>query len=408
MKKKIILGSASPRRRELLEQIGVEFEVRVSSRKEVYRSLDPASIVKELALAKAENVAEELGAADTQEKDLIVIGADTVVVLDGEILGKPKDEADAERMLKALQGRAHDVYTGAAFLTYGRNGEKEVCSYAVGTKVYVNPMTEKEIRAYIATGEPSDKAGAYGIQGRFAAYIEKIEGDYYNVVGLPVWRGGVRGRRACLEEASAQEETEKQFPDEQEKEGSEDSGGNIQQDSRLIADHKRQAVEYDLLHLIVRIDIEHVYFPKAVEGKVEHFRCRTADEIQPCAACEGAQGIFVSKEIKINHAAEYSKQNQKNMPHIGMYGERGIRIMQPAGVREYGDPAQECVAHQKCQQGAADFRPAEPGIDKQDVHGYAAELKRKVPPVIGPASQRKGERILLPDLAGQHQKTAQE
>ena len=188
MKKKIILGSASPRRRELLEQIGVECEGRVSSRKEVYRSLDPASIVKELALAKAENVAEELGAADTQEKDLIVIGADTVVVLDGEILGKPKDEADAERMLKALQGRAHDVYTGAAFLTYGRNGEKEVCSYAVGTKVYVNPMTEKEIRAYIATGEPSDKAGAYGIQGRFAAYIEKIEGDYYNVVGLPVSR----------------------------------------------------------------------------------------------------------------------------------------------------------------------------------------------------------------------------
>ena len=151
MKKKIILGSASPRRRELLEQIGVEFEVRVSSRKEVYRSLDPASIVKELALAKAENVAEELGAADTQEKDLIVIGADTVVVLDGEILGKPKDEADAERMLKALQGRAHDVYTGAAFLTYGRNGEKEVCSYAVGTKVYVNPMTEKEIRAALPT-----------------------------------------------------------------------------------------------------------------------------------------------------------------------------------------------------------------------------------------------------------------
>lgn len=188
MKKRIILGSASPRRRELLEQIGVEFEVKVSGKEEVHYSLDPAAIVKELALMKAENVAEELGAADTQEKDLIVIGADTVVVLDGEILGKPKDEADAERMLKALQGRSHDVYTGAAFLTYGRNGDKEVCSYAVGTRVFVNPMTENEIRAYIATGEPMDKAGAYGIQGRFAAYIEKIEGDYYNVVGLPVSR----------------------------------------------------------------------------------------------------------------------------------------------------------------------------------------------------------------------------
>lgn len=188
MKKRIILGSASPRRRELLEQIGVEFEVKVSGKEEVHYSLDPAAIVKELALMKAENVAEELGAADTQEKDLIVIGADTVVVLDGEILGKPKDEADAERMLKALQGRSHDVYTGVAFLTYGRNGDKEVCSYAVGTRVFVNPMTENEIRAYIATGEPMDKAGAYGIQGRFAAYIEKIEGDYYNVVGLPVSR----------------------------------------------------------------------------------------------------------------------------------------------------------------------------------------------------------------------------
>ncbi len=188
MKKRIILGSASPRRRELLEQIGVEFEVKVSGKEEVHYSLDPAAIVKELALMKAENVAEELGAADTQEKDIIVIGADTVVVLDGEILGKPKDEADAERMLKALQGRSHDVYTGAAFLTYGRNGDKEVCSYAVGTRVFVNPMTENEIRAYIATGEPMDKAGAYGIQGRFAAYIEKIEGDYYNVVGLPVSR----------------------------------------------------------------------------------------------------------------------------------------------------------------------------------------------------------------------------
>ena len=188
MKKRIILGSASPRRRELLEQIGVEFEVKVSSKEEVYHSLEPASIVKELALMKAENVAEELEAADTQEKDLIVIGADTVVVLDGKILGKPKDEADAEQMLKALQGRVHEVYTGAAFLTYGRNGEKEVCNYAVGTRVYVNPMTETEIRTYIATGEPADKAGAYGIQGRFAAYIEKIEGDYYNVVGLPVSR----------------------------------------------------------------------------------------------------------------------------------------------------------------------------------------------------------------------------
>ncbi len=197
-KKRIILGSASPRRRELLEQIGISFEVRVSDKEEVYHSLIPEEIVKELALSKAENVADDLREKQEQVKqisfdkknnvllDTIVIGADTIVVSDGSILGKPKDEADAVRMIRSLQGRSHKVYTGVAILDYDDEGKRKSVVHAVETEVFVSPMSDEEVREYAATGEPLDKAGAYGIQGRFAAYIERIDGDYYNVVGLPV------------------------------------------------------------------------------------------------------------------------------------------------------------------------------------------------------------------------------
>lgn len=197
-KKRIILGSASPRRRELLEQIGISFEVRVSDKEEVYHSLIPEEIVKELALSKAENVADDLREKQEQVKqisfdkknnvllDTIVIGADTIVVSDGSILGKPKDEADAVRMIRSLQGRSHKVYTGVAILDYDDEGKRKSVVHAVETEVFVNPMSDEEIREYAATGEPLDKAGAYGIQGQFAGYIERIDGDYYNVVGLPV------------------------------------------------------------------------------------------------------------------------------------------------------------------------------------------------------------------------------
>ncbi len=180
MNKKIILGSASPRRRELLSQIGIEFTVRVSEKEEVYHSETPEEIVKELALMKAKNIAEEIKA------DTVIIGADTVVVLDQKILGKPEDEEDAFRMLKSLQGRPHEVYTGVAVLSRDREKGRLVRSHAVKTAVYVHEMTDDEIRSYIATGEPADKAGGYGIQGAFAKYIDRIDGDYYNVVGLPV------------------------------------------------------------------------------------------------------------------------------------------------------------------------------------------------------------------------------
>ena len=175
--KKIILGSASPRRKELLSQIGVPFEVRVSNKEEVYTNTVPKEIVKELALMKAENVASEIPA-----RNVIVIGADTIVVHEEQILGKPKDEQEAFEMIRSLQGDTHQVYTGVAVLWFDESGEKTVISHAVETKVFVNPMSTEEIQKYIESKEPMDKAGAYGIQGRFSAFIEKIEGDYFNVV----------------------------------------------------------------------------------------------------------------------------------------------------------------------------------------------------------------------------------
>lgn len=182
--RRVILASASPRRRELLEQIGIEFEIMISNKEERYESTVPREIVKELALMKAENVAEELGKEALRE--IRVIGADTVVVCDNKILGKPADEADAFRMLRSLQGRTHQVYTGVAILDFDEYSGKRIVNHAEKTDVYVHEMNEEEIRSYIATGEPMDKAGGYGIQGKFAMYIDRIEGDYYNVVGLPV------------------------------------------------------------------------------------------------------------------------------------------------------------------------------------------------------------------------------
>ena len=120
---------------------------------------------------KAENVASEI-----QARNMIVIGADTIVVHEEQILGKPKDEQEAFEMIRSLQGDTHQVYTGVAVLDFDENGEKTVISHAVETKVSVNPMSTEEIQKYIESKEPMDKAGAYGIQGRFSAFIEKIEG----------------------------------------------------------------------------------------------------------------------------------------------------------------------------------------------------------------------------------------
>ncbi len=186
------MASASPRRRELLEQVGILFEVCPAKGEEIIRGTLPEEIVSELSAQKAGEVASMLRqyGKDHEElmtpQDMMVIGADTVVAIDGQILGKPKDEADAERMLSLLSGRTHEVYTGVTILLMSRSGKAGGHTFCEKTSVTMSELSGEEIRRYIATGEPMDKAGAYGIQGKCAVYIDKIEGDYNNVVGLPV------------------------------------------------------------------------------------------------------------------------------------------------------------------------------------------------------------------------------
>ncbi len=171
----LILASASPRRRELLAQIGLSFTVVTADIDETpLPGEEHAGYTLRLAEAKARAVL-------AQHPGAVVIGADTIVTLDGELLGKPRDAADAERMLRLLQGRAHQVTTSVAVLT---GSDTQVA--AETTDVYFAPMDGEAIRRYIATGEPMDKAGAYGIQGYAAQWIPRIEGDYSNVVGLPL------------------------------------------------------------------------------------------------------------------------------------------------------------------------------------------------------------------------------
>lgn len=177
---KIILASQSPRRRELMEMLGLPFEVMVSEAEEKITGTDPAVVTEELSARKAAAVAAEI-------QEGIVIGADTVVALQGRILGKPADRAGAEAMIRSLQGQSHMVYTGVTLIRK-RDGHTEARTFSEGTRVRVAAMSDSEIQAYLDTDEPYDKAGAYGIQGIFGKHIAGIEGDFYNVVGLPVHR----------------------------------------------------------------------------------------------------------------------------------------------------------------------------------------------------------------------------
>ncbi len=174
---KVILASQSPRRRELLARVFPAFEVIPSCAEECADAQTPAEYVKALAKVKAEEVATRVG------EDALVIGSDTVVALDGKILEKPSDEADAFAMLSALSGRAHEVYTGVAIC----KGGKTLVEFEA-TRVWFRELSADEISRYIASGEPMDKAGAYGIQEKGAQLVRKIDGDYFNVVGLPICR----------------------------------------------------------------------------------------------------------------------------------------------------------------------------------------------------------------------------
>jgi len=173
---RIILASGSPRRRELLEMLGLENMDIIPAKGEEapHPELSPAELVKELSRCKAAEIAAEHG-------DALVIGADTVVALDGRILGKPRDEAEAAEMLRSLSGREHQVFTGVTLI----RGE-ETLSHAEETAVRFRALDEAEIEAYIRTGEPMDKAGAYGAQGFASLFVEHLDGDFFNVMGLPL------------------------------------------------------------------------------------------------------------------------------------------------------------------------------------------------------------------------------
>ena len=172
MMQEIILASGSPRRKELLQQIGIPFQVIKSETEEKITKTGPADIVKELSLQKAFAVA-----AGIQQG--IVLGADTIVCLGHEIMGKPRDREE-------LQGKAHSVFTGVTLIRKTPGEPEIIRTFYRETKVWVHTMTAEEIEGYLETGDAFDKAGSYGIQGPFAAYIDGIEGDYNNVVGLPV------------------------------------------------------------------------------------------------------------------------------------------------------------------------------------------------------------------------------
>lgn len=176
----LVLASASPRRRELLERLGIPFKVSVSKAEEnIDRgNLTPEQLARELALLKAKDVARTL-------EDGLVIGADTIVVLDDEILGKPKSREEAGRMLHLLSGRSHQVITGLALVEAG-GGRVQLTSEV--TTVWFRRLDPGEVEWYLDTGEPMDKAGAYGIQGKGSILVDRIEGCYFNVVGLPLTR----------------------------------------------------------------------------------------------------------------------------------------------------------------------------------------------------------------------------
>lgn len=173
----IVLASGSPRRQELLRRIGIEnFDVVVPDADErCPAGLSPRDTVAHIARAKAEAARALTAPGD------VVVTADTMVFLDGERLGKPRDEADALRMLAALAGRRHTVCTGVTV----RQGDKYKC-FTVSTDVYFRPLSERELRAYVLSGEPMDKAGAYAAQGLGALLVDRIDGDFFNVMGLPV------------------------------------------------------------------------------------------------------------------------------------------------------------------------------------------------------------------------------
>ncbi len=180
---RVILASKSPRRREILSMLGVEFEILSADADESSDITDPEALVRELALRKGRATRALLQERGEWDESTLIIASDTVVATQNEILGKPADAQDAGRMLRALQDSTHRVISGVALLC----GEREVADFD-STGVRFAAMSENEIDWYVASGEPSDKAGAYAVQGLASLWIKGLEGDYFNVVGLPVYK----------------------------------------------------------------------------------------------------------------------------------------------------------------------------------------------------------------------------
>lgn len=175
--KEVILASASPRRKELLEKIGLRFKVEPSNYEEDMPSgLEPHELARKISLEKAKVVA-------SKHENAIVIAADTFIVFGDQILGKPHTEKEARKMLETISGKSHSVITGFSIIDIGAS---KTLSKSVETKIYIRKLTPAEIEAYVKSKEPLDKAGAYAIQGLGAVFVEKIEGDYFNVIGLPL------------------------------------------------------------------------------------------------------------------------------------------------------------------------------------------------------------------------------
>ena len=186
--RKIVLASASPRRRELLSQVGITFEVKPASGEERITSTEPSKVVEELSSQKAMFTAHALEKEQADDlADILIIGADTIVSYEGKILGKPSDPEAAVKMLSMLQGNTHQVYTGVTVLVREEENWK-VHTFHECTDVIFYPVTKEEIAEYVNSKDPMDKAGSYGIQGAWGAYVKGIRGDYNNVVGLPVAR----------------------------------------------------------------------------------------------------------------------------------------------------------------------------------------------------------------------------
>jgi septum formation protein len=173
----LVLASSSPRRKELLKQLGLDFDIIPSNIKETLKGETPGEMVKNLAMDKAMSVLPRV------DRGKIIIGADTIVYMDGCIMGKPKDEGDAFSMLRKLSGRTHEVYTGLAVVN--TTNSAVLLDYEC-TQVLMKDLTDKDIINYIKTGESKDKAGAYAIQGKGSLIVKSIKGCYYNIVGLPI------------------------------------------------------------------------------------------------------------------------------------------------------------------------------------------------------------------------------